>query len=493
MLQFEIIVTLLRGWAFAAGRSAQTAIPRIVLALIATQFVTAESTKNLVTLLPAALSFPNGSVGSTSQVETVTLTNSGNSNVNDIKITITGDFTQTNNCPGTLSKDVSCAILIRFAPNALGARIGTLTALTSGSGSRLTVNLTGTGVITINGTMTNARYGHTATLLNDGRVLIAGGWNGSAPTATADLFDPTTGTFTATGSMNAPRNLHTATLLNDGTVLIAGGFGNVSLASAEVYDPASGKFSLVGAMAIGRGLHTATLLNNGKVLMAGGKDFSTQALLSSAELYDPVAQIFTQPGDMLYFRLWHAASLLNTGKVLVVGGVGGVPPFNNNNSGSALSSAELFDPATGTFSATGNMNFARALFTATPLISGRILVAAGTTGFPMLSSAELYDPVSGSFLVTGSLITGREFHRATLLAGGSVLVTGGDNGPSNPGPNMLSSEELYDPGSESFSSAGMMVSKREGHTATLLQDGQVLITGGTPDQGFTFLATAELF
>jgi hypothetical protein len=149
--------------------------------------------------------------------------------------------------------------------------------------------------------MTTTRFFHTATLLADGRVLVAGGYDSHyAPLASADLYDPKTGTFSPTGSMAGARGLHTATLLSDGRVLIAGGgpWGSMLLtasylASAELYDPKTGTFSPTGSLATARAWHTATLLADGRVVIAGG---AGSAFLASAELYDPKTGTFSPTG-----------------------------------------------------------------------------------------------------------------------------------------------------------------------------------------------------
>jgi hypothetical protein len=216
--------------------------------------------------------------------------------------------------------------------------------------------------------------------LNNGNVLIAGGSNGSAVLSSTELYDPSTGTFTPIASLTNTRELHTATLLNNGTVLITGGFGS-SLSSAELYDPSTGTFTVTGNMTASRYYHTATLLNNGKVLITGGYNSSA---LSSAELYDPSTGTFTVTGSMTTVRYGHTATLLNNGKVLIAGG----------DSSSALASAELYDPSTGTFVAIGNMTSARSYQTATLLNNGKALLAGGSDGSIVASSAELYQPAT---------------------------------------------------------------------------------------------------
>jgi len=225
-----------------------------------------------------------------------------------------------------------------------------------------------------------------ATLLNNGKVLVAGGLddNGNA-LATAELFDPTSGTFVPTGTMVNVRDGGTATLLKNGKVLVTGGSnGNPTegiLATAEIYDPVNGSFAPTGSMAIARVDHTTTLLKSGKVLVAGGLDNGGNAL-KEAELFDPASGTFSSAGSMQSFHWIHIATLLSDGTVLVTGG----RDFNNRS----ISAAELFDPAGGTFALTGSMTTARELHKATLLNDGRVLVTGGSDNGSFLATAELY-------------------------------------------------------------------------------------------------------
>ena len=195
--------------------------------------------------------------------------------------------------------------------------------------------------------------------------------------------------------MVTPRSNHTATLLDDGRVLVAGGGGKGYLASAEVYDPASGTWTATGDMAVGRGDFTASLLTDGNVLVVGGLNHNGGGVeWASAELYDPVSGTWTTTGNMGEARYAHTASLLRNGRVLVAGG------FNTDFSGRAvpLASAELYDPSSGSWSPTANLVEAHSGSTATLLLDGRVLLLSGGAGFndEPLSAAELYDPDSGS-------------------------------------------------------------------------------------------------
>jgi N-acetylneuraminic acid mutarotase len=318
---------------------------------------------------------------------------------------------------------------------------------------------------TLTGSMNTGRQVHTATLLNNGKVLVAGRYGESS--ASAELYDPIAGIWTPTGSMNVARSRHTATLLNNGKVLVAGGPG---LASAELYDSDTGTWSTTGSMSVARYRHTATLLNDGKVLAVGG-DGGT--FLASAELYDPDTGTWSTTGSMSVARYNQAATLLNDGKVLVAGG------FNGDH----LSSAELYDPDTGTWSNTSSMNVGRGGNpTATLLDNGKVLVAGGTYRSSP-ASAELYDPATGAWSSTGIGCCSLSTHTATLLNNGQVLVAGGEGG--------YTSAKLYDPSSGTWSSTGSLNGGRSVHTATLLNNGKVLLAGGQANDG-SYLASAEL-
>jgi hypothetical protein len=354
------------------------------------------------------------------------------------------------------------------------------------------------------GPITPGRQIHTATLLADGRVLVAGGYDGNdAALASAELYDPKTGRFTATGSLAIPRGLHTATLLADGRVLIAGG-GPASwlssppgpyLASAELYDPKTGTFSPTGSMTTTREDQTATLLADGRVLIAGGNDYRNQTT-NSAEIYDPKTGKFTATGSMTESRGFHTATLLADGRVLITGG----DPAAWGNGGPNLSTAEIYDPKTGKFTLTGSMTIGRAWHTATLLSDGRVLVTGGSeTGSTSLSSAEIYDPATGKFTATGLMTDGRIYHTATLLADGRVLVAGGcPNGAGYAVGNFLASVDIYDPRTGKFTPTGSMADVRVFQQATLLADGRVLVTAGEGEFKIvalivTPLASAEIY
>ena len=319
--------------------------------------------------------------------------------------------------------------------------------------------------------MLEGREGHTATLLSDGLVLVAGG----SETATSELYDPGTGTWAAAGDMIEGRVGHTATPLPDGRVLVVGGVrpgfdengvsGNIAVASAELYDPATGSWAVTREMldTHGRG-HTATLLPNGSVLIAGGNPAGRMS--ASTELYDPATGSWTATGSLTRPRAYHTATLMPDGTVLVAGSL------------TSERSAELYDPITGSWTETGPMIQGRHDFTATLLPDGTVLATAHEGSV----TAELYDPATGIWTLTGSMIGARlGTYWATLLPDGRVLVTGGV-------ANRPTVVELYDPRTGTWARAADTDEGRQSGTSTLLRGGTVLATGGRGG-----LASTELY
>lgn len=270
----------------------------------------------------------------------------------------------------------------------------------------------------IKGKMSIKRVSQTATLLPDGRVLIAGGWsNSDAPETSAEIFDPRTESFTAVGNLNRRRAAHTETLLEDGRVLITGGFdGKESLDDAEIFDPKTNTFSVIGKMKNARLAHTATKLADGKIFLAGG-EIGRGQILSSAEIFDPKTNSFSLlKNAMTVVRYKHDAILLADGRVLIFGG------SDSRDWRGQYKSAEIFNLRTGEFTPTGEMNFARFKIDGTTvrLEDGKIFIGGGS------ERAEVFDPQTNSFSRTNGEF-GMPLHYATvtLLLDGRALIVGG--------------------------------------------------------------------
>jgi len=354
--------------------------------------------------------------------------------------------------------------------------------------------------------MTTPRANAAAIRLRDGRVLICGGTATGeigGVLSSAELFDPVARTFSPTGSMTVPRTGQTITILRDGRVLLTGGDQNAGfrsqLASAEIYDPGSGAFTATGSMSTPREGHTATMLHDGRVLVVGGSPNGIQTT-GSAEIYDPASGTFSRTGHLNQPRVAHVAALLGTGKVLIAGGGrGGMP-------GGYISydTAEMYDPATSSFSPVrAHMKSDRVGAAAVKLNDGRVLIVGGKSGrvvssrhrnlssLTPLNTAEIFDPEAGAFIRTGDMSAPHYLATATLLNDGNVLVVGGwtIRGPVVVG---MRDADLYLPETNLFSRVGPTNVARLTNTATLLNDGEVLIAGGVADKAL-ITASVEFY
>jgi hypothetical protein len=361
--------------------------------------------------------------------------------------------TVTATCKANLS--LSASATVKIVPLALGA--GT--------------NYSGV-FLNISGSLKYARSNHTATSLPTtisaavptGYTLVAGGIGDSgASIDKAELFNPAArgfGHFTSVGSMTKPRAYHAATRLQSGLVLLTGGVDdkNTPLASAEIFNPASGSFAATGSMTTPRCMHTATLLANGKVLIAGGNgsaSFDGGVAIGSAELFDPATGTFTLLAkSMIQPRYYHTATLQQDGKVLLAGGQG--------LGGQKLADTELFDPVTATFAAT-----------------------------------------TGNMMVDPTVDTGRWLHTAMLLSDGTTLMVGGDGGTISGQQvnNYLNSGQVYSPATGVFTDLVSTLTYARGlHAAAMRADNKVLFAGGIGDTGNPdplavsgFLNSAEVY
>lgn len=330
--------------------------------------------------------------------------------------------------------------------------------------------LTGTLAPAVN-TMNVARENHVSIRLGNGKVLIAGGYNDHY-IKSAEIYDPVSGSFTATeDNMVSPRSGAAGVLLRGGTALLIGGYNGSYISSGETYDPTSDTFTATyGSMTVARQNPAAVLMRDGNVLVIGGFNGS---FLGSAEQYKTSTRTFEATlGVLTDAREGHTATLLSDGKVLVAGGC------NNSQSGkvvcdSFLSSAEIYDPDTDEFTATGSMKTARMSHIAVRLPNGKVLIAGGTDGTSALSTAEIYDPDTGEFTQVGNLQIARIGATASTLSNGKILIAGGHS------DQYLASAEIYDPGTGAFTALSSSMSvPRYHHAAAVLASGQVLLTGG---------------
>lgn len=317
------------------------------------------------------------------------------------------------------------------------------------------------------GQMLGSHFGHTASLLPDGRVLVAGGFEDLG----AEIYDPDTGTWTATAPMVAMRDGHTATVLADGNVLVVGGADTdmrPAHTSAEIYDPRADTWTATGSMVSSRAHHTANLLPDGRVLVAGGEDHLPRgAKHASAEIYDPATGQWSAATEMNESRGRHTATLLQSGLLLVAGGTD-----------EASVPAELYDPARGTWTYTGSMMTNRQGHSAVQLADGRVLVVGGSgilgrLSWTNTSRGELYDPIAGSWASSSFQPFDGAFPAVALLPDGTVLASD------------AAGVDIWDPATSRWTPAPPLSSTRNwfAYSATVLKDGTVLMAGGWEPSG----------
>lgn len=350
------------------------------------------------------------------------------------------------------------------------ATVGTVSAMVSTAPGNATLNVS-TSTWAPAAPLPTIRSYHSATLLPNGKVLVAGGREGSPTVRSVSLYDPATDTWSAAADMITTRNSHKATLLQNGQVLVTGGMtsSNISTASAEIYNPSTDSWSSAGNIPGGwRARHTATLLTNGKVLVAGGISCCLPPMdpIFSTALYDPATNSWTSAGNLASSRADAAAVLLSnvgppaTEYVLIIGG---------SESTQQRASAEIYDPVANTWAPAASMATARGAPVATLLANGNVFV----TGGHQSALTEIYDPALNTWASAASMSNQRIAHTATLLTNGTVLVAGGQATTG-----YLDASEVYDPATNTWGLPATMTTSRALHTATLLPNGAVIVIGG---------------
>ncbi len=346
------------------------------------------------------------------------------------------------------------------------------------------------GAFVETGRILTPRALHTATLLNDGTVLIAGGITGQPSTAldSSEIFDPSTGTFLSSGTMTVPRQQAVSVRLPDGRVLIAGGFSkgigqlplyladvlnvrsDLALVTIEIYDPKTKSFTPVGSM--DQAPDSATLLDSGEVLLVGQ---------TTATLFDPDKATFMPTGGPTMRRYHPAAVKLRDGRVLFA-----CEGANEED----RRSAEVYDRQSGRFTRTGEMPQIFGWCHATLLTSGQVLVTGYSGDSP--GQADLYDPQSGRFTSVGNFPFRVADPMPSLLHDGRVLVTS-IGFPLYPIRKDGLTAHMYDPTSKTFESLGAIPPDRIKYTSTTLTDGSVLLAGGGADHSPFYAETSLLY
>ncbi len=322
-----------------------------------------------------------------------------------------------------------------------------------------------------------ARYGGALTVLANGKVLLAAGYTGAALPVNAELYDPAANTWSAAGNMTAGRFFPGGALLSTGKVIVLGGqtFAGY-VATTELYNPATNTWAAGATMTAGRGLANATVLGSGNVLTAGG--YNGVSFLSSAEQYNPVTNTWAAAGTMATARAFGVYVLLQSGKVLVAGGENGV-----SATPTALAVAELYDPATNTWSSAGTMPAARYAAGAALLANGKVLVVGGAnTAGDAITNVDLYDPATNTWSAAAPLPASRAAESVVLLGNGKVLAAGGLTGTAAT-LTVTQTSVVYDPAANTWTSAGNMATVRYYANSVALPGGDALVVGGSNGAG----------
>ena len=334
------------------------------------------------------------------------------------------------------------------------------------------------------GSMTVPRGGHSATVLRDGRVLIVGGDTAlDTDTASAEIFDPASNTFSPTGALNTPRHGHSATLLPDGRVLVIAGYNrpNGWLGDAEIYDPTTGQWSVTQPIFAHGVTHIATLLKDGRVfVMAGSKQSGPSGPDDRVEIFDPQRNLWQVAAPHENTDGGASATLLGDGRVLIAGGT---------------ADPAIYDPVNDAWQPAGTLITPRSQAQMARLPDGRVLLVGGVpfsaSGGPILSSVEIFDPRNIIWLQAAPLARARYNTAAVLLPDGRVMIVGGWETSNGYEAALLNTAEIYDALTGTWSTSAPLAIGRASHTATLLPDGRVLVTGGETSRG-VFLSSAEV-
>jgi hypothetical protein len=353
---------------------------------------------------------------------------------------------------------------------------------------KATLPQTAIGTWTSAASLWQARSNASAVMLSDDRILITGGDGTGGPLQSAEIF-ATDGTATFAAAMNVARSRHFAVTLSDGRVLAGGGVssGGGATNSAELYDPNADSWTQISPMTSARANATAVLLPDGRVLIAGGDNSGSPS--NTIEVYDPSTNTFNFAGMLSSPRTKHAMAVLSDGRVLIVGGSDGTNP---------LASSDIFDPSSGNTSAGPSLATARYGHSATTLLDGAVLVAGGTTtgsnGMVELTSAEIFDAASGTFsALSASLVTARHGHQALLLPNNNnVLIFGGTSGGISNG-QPVGTSELFSPWQGTFAATGANLTARSAAIGSAMKQDGLLLTAGGIDASGNALASSELY